>query len=108
MSSPSDLAPAPRAAVERAREAFSAWGSLAAVVCGETGKSRADAVLAEALHAAAHVDWCARHAARVLAPRKVSPWPLYSKAACIEYQPRGVAAVISPWNYPFLLPFLAT
>src|SRR6266508_6572760 len=131
MSSPSDLAPAPRAAVERAREAFSAWGSLAPVarephlralrraisrnadriaevVCGETGKSRADAVLAEALHAAAHVDWCARHAARMLAPRKVSPWPLYSKAAWVEYQPRGVAAVIAPWNYPFLLPFLAT
>jgi acyl-CoA reductase-like NAD-dependent aldehyde dehydrogenase len=126
-----DLAAAASAAVERAREAFSAWGSLppvarepqlralrrtisrsadriAEVVCGETGKSRADAVLAEALHAAAHADWCARHAARALAPRKVSPWPLYSKAAWVEYQPRGVAAVISPWNYPFLLPFLAT
>jgi acyl-CoA reductase-like NAD-dependent aldehyde dehydrogenase len=126
-----DLAAAASVAVERAREAFSTWGSLppvarepqlralrrtisrsadriAEVVCGETDKSRADAVLAEALHAAAHADWCARHAARALAPRKVSPWPLYSKAAWVEYQPRGVAAVISPWNYPFLLPFLAT
>ncbi len=71
---------------------------IADVVCAETGKSRADAVLAETLHAAAHADWCARHAARALAPRKVSPWPLYSKAAWMEYQPRGVAAVISPWN----------
>jgi acyl-CoA reductase-like NAD-dependent aldehyde dehydrogenase len=127
---PTELAAA-RAAAGRARESFAAWGSLppvarephlralrrtvsrsadriAEVVCGETGKSRADAVLAEALHAAAHADWCARHAARLLAPSKVSPWPLYSKAAWVEYQPRGVAAVISPWNYPFLLPFLAT
>ncbi len=126
-----DLATEAHEAVERARAAFSVWGSLspvarephlralrrtisrsadriAEVVCAETGKSRADAVLAEALHAAAHADWCARHATGVLAPRKVSPWPLYSKAAWVEYQPRGVAAVISPWNYPFLLPFLAT
>jgi acyl-CoA reductase-like NAD-dependent aldehyde dehydrogenase len=126
-----DAAAEARAAVERARTAFAVWGSLepvarephlralrrtishsadriAEVVCEETGKSRADAVLAEALHAAAHTDWCARHAARFLAPTKVSPWPLYSKAAWVEYQPRGVAAVISPWNYPFLLPFLAT
>ncbi len=120
-----------RAAVARAREAFPAWGALtpserepalralrravsrsadriADVVCQETGKSRADAILAEAMHAAAHVDWCARHATRALASRKVSPWPLYSKAAWVEYRPRGVAAVIAPWNYPFLLPFLAT
>jgi acyl-CoA reductase-like NAD-dependent aldehyde dehydrogenase len=120
-----------RAAVARAREASTAWGALspserepalralrrtisrradriADVVCRETGKPRVDAVLAEAMHAAAHVDWLARHAARALAPRKVSPWPLYSKAAWVEYQPRGVAAVVAPWNYPFLLPFLAT
>jgi acyl-CoA reductase-like NAD-dependent aldehyde dehydrogenase len=120
-----------RSAVARAREASTAWGALtpaerepalralrrtisrradriADVVCRETGKARVDAVLAEAMHAAAHADWCARHAARALSPRKVSPWPLYSKAAWVQYQPRGVAAVIAPWNYPFLLPFLAT
>jgi acyl-CoA reductase-like NAD-dependent aldehyde dehydrogenase len=120
-----------RSAIARAREASVAWSALAPaerepvlralrrsvsrgadriadVVCRETGKPRADAVLAEAMHAAAHADWLARHATRALAPRKVSPWPLYSKAAWVEYQPRGVAAVIAPWNYPFLLPFLAT
>jgi acyl-CoA reductase-like NAD-dependent aldehyde dehydrogenase len=118
-------------AAARARQASSGWAALppaerqpalralrrtisrradriADVVCQETGKARVDAVLAEAMHAAAHVDWCARHVAGALAPRKVSPWPLYSKAAWIEYQPRGVAGVIAPWNYPFLLPFLAT
>ena len=119
------------AAVARAREAFATWSGLpgtdrsaglralrrtisrradriADVVCGETGKARVDAVLAEAMHAAAHADWLARHATGALARRKVSPWPVYSKAAWVEYQPRGVAAVIAPWNYPFLLPFLAT
>ncbi len=117
------------AAVERARRAFAAWGVLgpaerapylralrrtvarradriADVVCQETGKPRADVILAEVLHAAAHADWCARNAARALGPRRVSPRPLYWKAAWVEYHPRGVAAVITPWNYPFLLPFL--
>src|SRR6266542_1472147 len=62
---------------------------------------------------------CARCAARSRAMPTASPtwsagrpasraWTLYSKAAWVEYQPRGVAAVIAPWNYPFLLPFLAT
>jgi acyl-CoA reductase-like NAD-dependent aldehyde dehydrogenase len=119
------------AAVARARQASTGWAALppgerapalralrrtvsrradriADVVCQETGKARVDAVLAEAMHAAAHVDWLSRHVAGALAPRRVSPWPLYSKAAWVEYQPRGVAGVIAPWNYPFLLPFLAT
>jgi acyl-CoA reductase-like NAD-dependent aldehyde dehydrogenase len=78
------------------------------VVGGETGKLRADVMVAEVLHAAAHADWCARHAPRVLAPRRASPWPLYTKSAWVEQHPRGVAGVITPWNYPFLLPFLAT
>jgi acyl-CoA reductase-like NAD-dependent aldehyde dehydrogenase len=118
------------AAVARARSALASWSALGPagrapylralraavvreadricdVVCGESGKLRADVMVAEALHAAAHADWCARHAARVLAPRRASPWPLYTKAAWIEQRPRGVAAVITPWNYPFLLPFMA-
>jgi acyl-CoA reductase-like NAD-dependent aldehyde dehydrogenase len=126
-----DLRATAGAAVARARQASTGWAALppgerapalralrrtvsrradriADVVCQETGKARADAVLAEAMHAAAHVNWLSRHVAGALAPRRVSPWPLYSKTAWVEYQPRGVAGVIAPWNYPFLLPFLAT
>jgi acyl-CoA reductase-like NAD-dependent aldehyde dehydrogenase len=116
--------------VARARQAATGWAALplgeraqalralrktvsrradriADVVCQETGKARVDAVLAEAMHAAAHADWLSRHVTGALAPRRVSPWPLYSKSAWVEWQPRGVAGVIAPWNYPFLLPFLA-
>jgi acyl-CoA reductase-like NAD-dependent aldehyde dehydrogenase len=81
---------------------------IAAVVGRETGKPEADILAAEALHAAAHVDYLARKAGRLLSPRKVSPFPLVTKSAWVEYHPLGVAAVITPWNYPFLLPLAAT
>src|SRR5262245_51310252 len=71
-------------AVARARAAFATWSALGPagrgpylralraavvreadricdVVCGESGKLRADVMVAEALHAASHADWCARH-----------------------------------------------
>lgn len=78
------------------------------IVHHETGKPAPDIVAAEALHAAAHLDYLVRNAGRILAPRRASPRPLYTKAAQVEYHPRGVAAVITPWNYPFLLPLMAT
>jgi acyl-CoA reductase-like NAD-dependent aldehyde dehydrogenase len=51
------------------------------------------------------MDWAARHARRVLAPRRVrrvlaSP----ESAGHLEYRPYGVVGVIGPWNYPVLTP----
>lgn len=81
---------------------------IADVVATETGKTTRDVMLAEVMHAAAHADWLARSAHRILAPRRVSPRPVWTTSASLGYRPRGVAAVIAPWNYPFLLPFLPT
>jgi acyl-CoA reductase-like NAD-dependent aldehyde dehydrogenase len=93
----------------RLRAAISRRPDLIADVVGrETGKLVPDVLAAEALHAAAHVDYLARNASRLLAPRRVSSRPLMTKSAWVEYHPLGVAAVITPWNYPFLLPLAAT
>lgn len=78
------------------------------VVRSETGKPAADVVMAEVMHAAAHAGWLATAAPGVLRPQRVSPRPAYTKRAWLRYRPKGVAAVIAPWNYPFLLPFLPT
>lgn len=70
----------------------------------ETGKPFDDAVL-EGVLAIQHIDWAARHAAKVLGPHRVRPGLLAANvAASVEYQPLGVVGVIGPWNYPILTP----
>jgi acyl-CoA reductase-like NAD-dependent aldehyde dehydrogenase len=79
-------------------------GRLAELVRTETGKPLADAQL-EILLAIVHVDWAARHAQRVLRPRRVrSGLVAMNHAATLEYQPLGVVGVIGPWNYPVFTP----
>jgi acyl-CoA reductase-like NAD-dependent aldehyde dehydrogenase len=79
-------------------------GRLAELVHTETGKPLADAQL-EILLAVVHIDWAARHARRVLGPRRVpSGLVAINQAATLEYQPLGVVGVIGPWNYPVFTP----
>jgi len=79
-------------------------GRLAELVHTETGKPLADAEL-EILLAILHIDWAAKHARRVLGPRRVrSGLVAINFAATLEYQPLGVVGVIGPWNYPVFTP----
>jgi acyl-CoA reductase-like NAD-dependent aldehyde dehydrogenase len=79
-------------------------GRLAELVHTETGKPVADAQL-EILLAIVHIDWAAKHARRVLGPRRVrSGLVALNHAATLEYQPLGVVGVIGPWNYPVFTP----
>jgi acyl-CoA reductase-like NAD-dependent aldehyde dehydrogenase len=79
-------------------------GRLAQLVHEETGKPLDDARL-EIILAILHIDWAARHARRVLRPRRVrSGLAALNQAATLEYQPLGVVGVIGPWNYPVFTP----
>jgi succinate-semialdehyde dehydrogenase / glutarate-semialdehyde dehydrogenase len=70
----------------------------------EGGKPLAEAIV-ETAAAIEHIDWAARNARRVLAPRRVrSRLALAEHSAHLEYQPYGVVGVIGPWNYPVLTP----
>ncbi len=89
----------------RARLAVRA-GELAEVIAAETGKPDFDA-MAEVLSCAVLLTHTARRAPKVLAPQKVSSFPLYVKRAEIRYEPYGVVGVISPWNYPAFVPVQA-
>ncbi|HWG63378.1 MAG TPA: aldehyde dehydrogenase family protein [Streptosporangiaceae bacterium] len=115
------------AAVQRAREAAVWWsalghkqrrqrllawkshitrymGRLAELVHNETGKPLADAQL-EIVLAIVHIDWAAKHARRVLGPRRVrSGLIAIHEASVLEYQPLGVVGIIGPWNYPVFTP----
>ncbi len=116
-----------RAAVARAQQAAAWWSALsydergevltmwkgvltrrmaqlADVVHREMGKPHSDAVL-EIVIAIDHVAWAAKHAAKVLGPRRVSSGMLMAnQAATLEYHPLGVVGVIGPWNYPVFTP----
>ena len=77
---------------------------LAQLVHDETGKPLDDAKL-EIILAIVHIDWAARHARRVLRPRRVRSGLLaINQASTVEYQPLGVVGVIGPWNYPVFTP----
>ncbi|HBY98036.1 MAG: aldehyde dehydrogenase family protein [Ardenticatenaceae bacterium] len=118
------------AAVTAAREAQTDWGALsvtertrylhrlrlqiveeaeelARLISTEQGKPRADALSIEVLPAATLLKYLEREARTLLAPRRVVPrQPMFaSKRNNYRYEPLGVIAVISPWNYPFGIPF---
>ena len=117
-----------RAAVQRAREAalwwqelgwsgrrerLDAWkrlivrrgDELADLVHRENGKPFSDARLTEVTLPVDHIAWAAKHAPKVLGPRKVpAGLMMANQAATLEYQPFGVVGVIGPWNYPVFTP----
>lgn len=70
-----------------------------------TGKVRAEALLGEIYPLLDMLRYYRKQAARILAPRFVltSPFAFADAEACYRYQPYGVVAVISPWNYPLQL-----
>ncbi|GAB3039133.1 aldehyde dehydrogenase [Nocardioides flavus (ex Wang et al. 2016)] len=77
---------------------------LADLVHRETGKPHGDAQL-EIVLAVDHIAWAAKHARKVLGPRRVSAGLLMAnQAASVEYHPLGVVGVIGPWNYPVFTP----
>jgi acyl-CoA reductase-like NAD-dependent aldehyde dehydrogenase len=119
------------AVVERSRKAFEVWSALsfperkrhliafkktvltrgeeiAEVVAAETGKPVADSYPLDVLTSLSVIDHYSRRAHEYLKPRRAGTWPYVTTKAWTNYQPRGVAGVISPWNYPFFLSMIPT
>jgi acyl-CoA reductase-like NAD-dependent aldehyde dehydrogenase len=87
-----------RAAIaRRARE-------IAALMHAETAKPEAVG-FTEVLIAGEHLGFAARRARAVLGHRRVpSTLATFTQASSLCYEPLGVVAVISPWNYPLAIP----
>lgn len=126
LNSPSEV----RQAVARARQAQPAWAALsvgqrasrlmsvrdyltdnadelAEIISRDNGKTRTDAMATEVLPAAMAVDYYCRKAKSILKDRRLLPgsWLLANKASRLVRVPYGVIGIISPWNYPFSIPF---
>ncbi len=80
----------------------------AELIAMEQGKPVVEAIAAELYPALSAMDYIAEHADLLLARDIVAPHePLFScKESYYLFQPSGVVLIITPWNYPFIIPFL--
>ena len=80
---------------------------IAATVTAETGKPPVESYTAELFVGLDNLIWAAENAGRVLRAERLGyPQPhLRHKRGWLLYEPLGVIGVISPWNFPFGIPF---
>lgn len=128
--SPLDDAQAVVEAVQRARAAQRRWAALsprergrrlrpvvgrllreadglAQAIHEDNGKTRVDALATEVFPALLALRYYIRKAPRFLAPSRPGPsTPLLAyKRSTVLRVPWGVVGIVSPWNYPFSIPF---
>ncbi len=79
---------------------------LAALIVEETGKSLAEALSADVVGVADLFGYWCKHGPEMLTRRagRIPKLEMPGKKAWIERRPRGVVAVIAPWNYPVAIP----
>jgi len=119
-----------KAAVEEARAAQPLWASLpirrrvrcihamrdyiaahadelCSVISRSTGKTRIDAMSTEVLSSAMAAAYYAKIAPRIHRASRIEGGNilLFSKTSYVTRVPFGVIGIISPWNYPFSIPF---
>ena len=120
-----------RRAVEAARKAFPMWrdisfgekqriflkakeillrrsAEIAELITREKGTPLVESLTVEVFTILEALDYYGRHQKRSLPPRKVRPHvALFAHKKCrYLFQPLGPSMVISPWNFPFMIPFL--
>src|SRR5690348_11520787 len=70
----------------------------------ENGKTRNESLFMEVLPVADATTWYANRAHKLLADEKIPLHMFPHKKSYLRFYPRGVIAIISPWNYPFSIP----
>ncbi len=80
---------------------------IADVISKDTGKTMMDALSTEVLSVAMAISYYAKNAHVVLKRRRLSGGSILTinKRSYVDRVPMGVVGIISPWNYPFAIPF---
>jgi len=80
---------------------------ISETISRDNGKTRLDALSTEVLPAAMAATYYAKKAGKFLKPKKIETGNIlfFNKKSHIEHVPFGVIGIISPWNYPFAIPF---
>ncbi|MEH7377587.1 aldehyde dehydrogenase family protein [Neobacillus drentensis] len=77
---------------------------IAKIISEDTGKVVTEALIADIMPTLDGIDHITKHGEKILKRQKVkTPLLLIGKKSFIEYMPRGVVLIISPWNYPMQL-----
>ena len=100
------LAARKRVLVALARVLLERMDEVAAMVTAETGKPLMESFASELLVSVENVRWVAANLEQLLAAERVRfPQPyLWHKRAWLLYEPHGVVAIVSPWNFPLAIP----
>jgi acyl-CoA reductase-like NAD-dependent aldehyde dehydrogenase len=118
-----------REAVRAADEAFPAWSELpdtskkkifkraksillqkseeiAALITQEKGSPFIESLLVEILGSLEAFDYYGRHSGRIMEPSRAKHHVTYfsHKKSSFSFSPLGPTLVISPWNFPFVIP----
>jgi aldehyde dehydrogenase (NAD+) len=70
----------------------------------DLGKPRPEADITEIYVVLSDIKFACKGLAKWVKPRPVKiHWPLIGSRSYIQYEPKGCALIIAPWNYPFNL-----
>lgn len=82
---------------------------IAQTISQDAGKTRVDAMMTEVVPACMAISYYCRKARRFLKPKRLGAGNIISyaigKRSKIFRSPFGVVGIISPWNYPYTIPF---
>jgi acyl-CoA reductase-like NAD-dependent aldehyde dehydrogenase len=93
--------------VLRAREiVLAGTEDIAQLISRETGKPVPEAISMEIVPTLDLMYYFAHHTAKLLRPQKIDigQYGLMGRSSRMVYQPVGVVAIISPWNFPWATP----
>ncbi|WP_320821329.1 aldehyde dehydrogenase family protein [Thalassolituus sp.] len=80
---------------------------LSEIISQDNGKLKIDALNTEVLPSIMGATWYVKNAPKVLKDQLLPPSSMlfFNKWSKRVYQPIGTLGIISPWNYPFSIPF---
>lgn len=92
---------------ELRRRLFERADAIASIISRSSGKPKVDALATEVLPALMATGFYCSRARKFLRPRRIRGGNLlmFNKPSRLIYKPLGVVGIISPWNYPFSIPF---
>jgi acyl-CoA reductase-like NAD-dependent aldehyde dehydrogenase len=80
---------------------------ISEVISRDSGKTKMDALSTEVLSASMAITYYAKHAKKILKRKRLGGGSILTmnKRSYVDRVPMGVIGIISPWNYPFSIPF---